>query len=102
ICGSRKKRDVSEAKQSSKSSGNAVLTSGPIITRSDETPTNKSQLALLNAPEFQMNTVTSILISGVIILGVISICFFLFSLMLLKGRSSSATSVSDVQNAAFN
>ncbi|KAI3373121.1 hypothetical protein L3Q82_006360 [Scortum barcoo] len=63
ICGSRKKRDVSEGKESNAASGNAVLTAGPIITRSDETPTNNSQLAHLKAPVFQMNTVTSALIS---------------------------------------
>uniref|UniRef100_A0A3B3VS02 Zona pellucida-like domain-containing protein 1 n=1 Tax=Poecilia latipinna TaxID=48699 RepID=A0A3B3VS02_9TELE len=92
ICGSKKKRAISEGKQSSKSPGNAVLTAGPIITRS----------ALLNAPEFHMNTVTSILISAVIILSVISICFFLFSLVLPKGRSSPVTTVSGVRNTAFN
>ncbi|XP_038128028.1 zona pellucida-like domain-containing protein 1 [Cyprinodon tularosa] len=102
ICGSRKKRDVSVGKHSSKSSGNAVLTAGPIITRSDETPTNNSQLALLNAPEIQMNTVTSILISGVVVLGVISICISLFFLVLLKGRNTLVTSLSGVRNAAFN
>uniref|UniRef100_A0A087X4B4 Zona pellucida-like domain-containing protein 1 n=1 Tax=Poecilia formosa TaxID=48698 RepID=A0A087X4B4_POEFO len=102
ICGSKKKRAISEGKQSSKSPGNAVLTAGPIITRSEQTPSNNSQLALLNAPEFHMNTVTSILISAVIILSVISICFFLFSLVLPKGRSSPVTTVSGVRNTAFN
>uniref|UniRef100_A0A3B3XNS7 Zona pellucida-like domain-containing protein 1 n=1 Tax=Poecilia mexicana TaxID=48701 RepID=A0A3B3XNS7_9TELE len=102
ICGSKKKRAISEGKQSSKSPGNAVLTAGPIITRSEQTPSNNSQLALLNAPEFHMSTVTSILISAVIILSVISICFFLFSLVLPKGRSSPVTTVSGVRNTAFN
>ncbi|CAF98578.1 unnamed protein product [Tetraodon nigroviridis] len=44
ICGSRKKRDVSKDKEPNSAAGNAVLTAGPIITRSDETPTNNSQL----------------------------------------------------------
>lgn len=34
ICGSRKRRDVSEETGSSGTSGSAVLTAGPIITRS--------------------------------------------------------------------
>lgn len=34
ICGSRKRRDVSEEKETNTASGNAVLTAGPIITRS--------------------------------------------------------------------
>uniref|UniRef100_A0A3Q2CUF8 Zona pellucida-like domain-containing protein 1 n=1 Tax=Cyprinodon variegatus TaxID=28743 RepID=A0A3Q2CUF8_CYPVA len=100
ICGSRKKRDVSVGKHSSKSSGNAVLTAGPIITRSVYFVS--SAAALLNAPEIQMNTVTSILISGVVVLGVISICISLFFLVLLKGRNTLVTSLSGVRNAAFN
>ncbi|KAM7398662.1 hypothetical protein PAMA_006526 [Pampus argenteus] len=102
ICGSRRKRDVSEAKDSNAASGNAVLTAGPIITRSDETPTNNSQLANLKAPVFQMNTVTSALISGMIILGVMSVCFFIFSLTLLKGKSAPVSTLSGVRNPAFN
>ncbi|KAI9516418.1 Zona pellucida-like domain-containing protein 1 [Dissostichus eleginoides] len=102
ICGSRKRRDVSEGGESSAASGNAVLTAGPIITRSDDTPTNNSQLAHLKAPVFQMNTVTSALISGVIILGAISVCFFIFSLTLLKGKSTPISSLSGVRNPAFN
>ncbi|XP_070773922.1 zona pellucida-like domain-containing protein 1a [Enoplosus armatus] len=103
ICGSRKKRDVSEGKESNPASGNAVLTAGPIITRSDETPTNNSQLAHPKAPMFQMNTVTSALISGVIILGVMSTCFFVFSLTLLKGKGAPAGALSGgVRNPAFS
>ncbi|KAF1379012.1 hypothetical protein PFLUV_G00196660 [Perca fluviatilis] len=102
ICGSRKKRDVSEGKESNAASGNAVLTAGPIITRSDETPTNNSQLAHLKAPVFQMNTVTSALISGVIILGVMSVCFFIFSLTLLKGKGTPVNTLSVLRNPAFN
>uniref|UniRef100_A0A3Q1IQA4 Zona pellucida-like domain-containing protein 1 n=1 Tax=Anabas testudineus TaxID=64144 RepID=A0A3Q1IQA4_ANATE len=102
ICGSRKRRDVSEGKESNAASGNAVLTAGPIITRSDETTANNSQLAHLKAPAFQMNTVTSVLISGVIILGVMSACFFIFSLTLLKGKSAPVSTLSAAHNPAFS
>lgn len=59
-------------------------------------------LAHLKAPVFQMNTVTSALISGVIILGVMSVCFFIFSLTILKGKSTPVSSLSGVRNPAFN
>ena len=59
-------------------------------------------IAHLKAPVFQMNTVTSALISGVIILGAISVCFFIFSLTLLKGKSTPISSLSGVRNPAFN
>lgn len=49
-----------------------------------------------------MNTVTSALISGVIILGVMSVCFFIFSLSLLKGKRAPGRSVSGVRNPAFS
>ncbi|KAG1967255.1 zona pellucida-like domain-containing protein [Pimephales promelas] len=43
ICGNRRRRDtVDEHAVSGSSSGDAVITAGPIITRSDETPTNNS------------------------------------------------------------
>uniref|UniRef100_A0A3Q3JZ84 Zona pellucida-like domain-containing protein 1 n=1 Tax=Monopterus albus TaxID=43700 RepID=A0A3Q3JZ84_MONAL len=73
-------------------SGNAILTAGPIITRSAD----------LKPPVFQMNTVTSALISGVIILGVMSVCFFIFSLTLLKGKSTPVSTLSGTINSAFN
>lgn len=101
ICGSRKKRDVSEGKESNIASGNAVLTAGPIITRSEETPTNNSQWGL-KAPTFPVNSVTTALISGVVILGVMSLCFFLFSLSLLRGKSLPASSLTGVRNPVFN
>lgn len=59
-------------------------------------------VAHLKAPVFQMNTVTSALISGVIILGVMSVCFFIFSLTLLKGKSTPVSTLSGVRNPAFN
>ncbi|KAG7265708.1 hypothetical protein CRUP_031872 [Coryphaenoides rupestris] len=102
ICGSRRKRDIPDGKETNSASGNAVITAGPIITRSDETPTNNSQLGQPNPPAFRMNAVTSALLSGVIILGVVSVCFFVLSLTLLKGKSVPASIMSGVRNPAFN
>lgn len=56
----------------------------------------------LKTPAFQMDTVTSALISGVIILGVVSVCFFVFSLSLLKGKSAPLRGLSGVHNPAFS
>ncbi|KAM9789035.1 zona pellucida-like domain-containing protein 1 [Neosynchiropus ocellatus] len=95
ICG-RRRRDTAET-----TSGNAVLTAGPIITRSDETATNNSQLDI-KAPMFKMNTVTSVLMSGVVILTVLSICFFTFSIMLLRRKNSPARMLSGFRNTAFS
>ncbi|KAK7904301.1 hypothetical protein WMY93_016908 [Mugilogobius chulae] len=102
ICGSRKKRDVSEGKESNVASGNAVLTAGPIITRSEETPTNNSQWGHLAAPAFEVNSVTSALISGVVILGVMSACLFVLSLTLLRGKSLPTSSLTGARNPAFS
>ncbi|KAF4082010.1 hypothetical protein AMELA_G00146820 [Ameiurus melas] len=102
ICGMRKKRDVSESTESHAVSGNAVITAGPIITRSDETPTNNSQLALLNSSPFKMNSVTSALVSGIIILAVMSMCFFIFSLTILKRKRPPPMPLSGAHNPAFS
>ncbi|KAK2823461.1 hypothetical protein Q7C36_020061 [Tachysurus vachellii] len=102
ICGMRKKRDVPESSESHAVSGNAVITAGPIITRSDETPTNNSQLAPLNSSPFKMTSVTSALISGIIILAVMSMCFFIFSLTLLKGKRPPPTPLAGAHNPAFS
>ncbi|XP_056323176.1 zona pellucida-like domain-containing protein 1a [Danio aesculapii] len=100
ICGKRKRRDVSE--RSSGASDNAVITAGPIITRSDETPGNISQLAQLNGPPFKMNSVTSALISAIAILAVMSMCFFILSMSLLRGKQMPATPLSGSHNPAFS
>uniref|UniRef100_A0A3Q3VYE5 Zona pellucida-like domain-containing protein 1 n=1 Tax=Mola mola TaxID=94237 RepID=A0A3Q3VYE5_MOLML len=92
ICGSRKKRDVSGERESF---GNAVLTAGPIIIRI-------GTVSRVKSPVFQMNTMTSALISGVVILGVMSVCFFIFSLTLMKGKSSPVSSLSGVHNPGLN
>lgn len=58
--------------------------------------------ANMRAPVFQMNTVTSALLSGVVILGVMSVCFFIFSLTLLKGKGPPVSTLSGARNPAFN
>ncbi|XP_028657146.1 zona pellucida-like domain-containing protein 1a [Erpetoichthys calabaricus] len=105
VCGKRKRRDLLESTTTAPqgASGNAVITAGPIITRSDETPTNNSQLAQLNGPAFQMNSVTSALISGIIILGVMSLCFFIFALSLLKRKQHNNPVLAGIsRNPVFN
>ncbi|XP_065327983.1 zona pellucida-like domain-containing protein 1 [Pelmatolapia mariae] len=99
ICGRRRKRDEEETPDSmAAASGNAILSAGPIITRSDETPVNNSQLGKFSGDLSQpMNPVTSALISGVVILGVVSVCFFLLLLrFLLKPRPPATTAASVV------
>uniref|UniRef100_A0A8C2BH51 Zona pellucida-like domain containing 1b n=1 Tax=Cyprinus carpio TaxID=7962 RepID=A0A8C2BH51_CYPCA len=93
ICGKRRRRDtVEEHAVSGSSSGDAVITAGPIITRSDESPTNNSQL--VRGSSQHLNAVTSALISGVAVLGVTSLGLFILSLRLLrKPRPSSLTGV---------
>ncbi|XP_039600359.1 zona pellucida-like domain-containing protein 1a [Polypterus senegalus] len=105
VCGKRKRRDLLESTTTAPqgASGNAVITAGPIITRSDETPTNNSQLAQLNGPAFQINSVTSALISGIIILGVMSLCFFIFALSLLKRKQHNNPVLAGIsRNPVFN
>uniref|UniRef100_A0A671S3M4 Zona pellucida-like domain-containing protein 1 n=1 Tax=Sinocyclocheilus anshuiensis TaxID=1608454 RepID=A0A671S3M4_9TELE len=88
ICGKRRRRDtVDEHVVSGSSSGDAVITAGPIITRSDESPTNNSQLA--SGSSQHLNAVTSALISGVVVLGVTSLGLFILSLRLLRKPSPS-------------
>uniref|UniRef100_A0A8C6M168 Zona pellucida-like domain-containing protein 1 n=1 Tax=Nothobranchius furzeri TaxID=105023 RepID=A0A8C6M168_NOTFU len=102
ICSNRKKRETPEGRESSSLSGNAVLTAGPIITRSGTGSPVILSSSHMKASEFQMNTTTSLLISGVIVLGVISICFFIFSLTLHKCKSSPVSSRSGVHNPVFD
>uniref|UniRef100_A0A667X2J5 Zona pellucida like domain containing 1 n=1 Tax=Myripristis murdjan TaxID=586833 RepID=A0A667X2J5_9TELE len=101
ICGRRRRRDLEESLDSRPAaSDNAIITAGPIITRSDETPVNNSQLAS-GDPSKPMNPVTSALLSGVVILGGVSVGFFLFSLRLLQKSRLHATTSSGVWNAGF-
>ncbi|XP_077063543.1 zona pellucida-like domain-containing protein 1 [Siphateles boraxobius] len=98
ICGNRRRRDtVDEYAVSGSSSGNAVITAGPIITRSDETPTNNSQP--VSSSSKHLNAVTSALISGLVVLGVTSLGLFMLSLRLL--RKPSPSSLTGVWNPSF-
>ncbi|XP_026116689.1 zona pellucida-like domain-containing protein 1 isoform X1 [Carassius auratus] len=100
ICGKRKKRNVPE--RTAEASDNAVMTAGPIITRIDETPSNNSQLAQLNSPPFKMNSATSALISASAILAVMSTCFFILSMSLLRGKYTPPTPLSGTHNPTFS
>nr|XP_060626666.1 zona pellucida-like domain-containing protein 1 [Anolis sagrei ordinatus] len=105
ICSNRKKRDVAKITTWSpqSTSGSAVISAGPIITRTDETPTNNSQLGNPNGSSFQLNSVTSALISGIVILGIMSTVFLIFSLLLLHRKwPSSSPVLSGVRNPVFN
>ncbi|XP_050985877.1 zona pellucida-like domain-containing protein 1 [Labeo rohita] len=98
ICGKRRRRDtVDKHVVSGSSSGDAVITAGPIITRSDESPTNNSQL--VSGPSQHLNAVTSALISGVVVLGVTTLGLFILSLRLL--RKPSPSSLTGVWNPSF-
>ncbi|CAO2631753.1 Zona pellucida-like domain-containing protein 1 [Lemmus lemmus] len=103
ICGNRKKRDVGSKTTwvPQSTSGNAVLSAGPIITRSDETPTNNSQLGSLSVPSFQLNAVTSSLISGMVILGVMTFSLLVCSLALLRRKGSNNLVLNGVRNPVF-
>ncbi|TKS80844.1 Zona pellucida-like domain-containing protein 1 [Collichthys lucidus] len=66
----------------------------------DETPVNNSQIASGDRSQ-PMNPVTSALISGVVILGGVSVCFFLLSLHLLQRSRLPSTTASGVWNPSF-
>ncbi|KAK7156314.1 hypothetical protein R3I94_006408 [Phoxinus phoxinus] len=98
ICGNRRRRDtVDEHAVSGSSSGDAVITAGPIITRSDETPTKNSRP--VSSSSQPLNAVTSALISGLVVLGVTSLGLFMLSLRLL--RKPSPSSLTGVWNPSF-
>ncbi|OWK00455.1 hypothetical protein Celaphus_00019548, partial [Cervus elaphus hippelaphus] len=103
-CGHRERRDVGRRTTLSpqRASGNAVLSAGPIVTWSDETPTNNSQLGSANEPPFQLNAVTSALISGVVILGVMSFALLLCSLALLHRRAPASLVLNGIRNPVFD
>uniref|UniRef100_A0A3B5LXI0 Zona pellucida-like domain-containing protein 1 n=1 Tax=Xiphophorus couchianus TaxID=32473 RepID=A0A3B5LXI0_9TELE len=82
-------------------SGSAVITAGPIITRSDETPVNNSQLAIGNSSR-PLNALTIALISGVAILGGVCVGFLVLSLRLLQKSRLPTAAASGVWNPSFN
>ncbi|XP_036005735.1 zona pellucida-like domain-containing protein 1 isoform X1 [Fundulus heteroclitus] len=101
ICGRRRRRDGEQSLDSQPvASGNAVITAGPIITRSDETPVNNSQLAPVNSSQ-PLNSLTVALISGVAVLGAVSVGFFTLSLRLLQKSRLPAVASSGVWNPSF-
>ncbi|KAL6470975.1 hypothetical protein MHYP_G00196250 [Metynnis hypsauchen] len=85
ICAKRRKREESPAPPP----GDAVITAGPIITRG----------ASASDHSLQLDTVTSALVSGVVVLGVMSLGFFILSLRLL--RRSSPSTLTAVRNPSF-
>ncbi|XP_064828988.1 zona pellucida-like domain-containing protein 1 [Oncorhynchus masou masou] len=101
ICGHRRRRDIEDSLESRPSSGDAIITAGPIITRIDETPMNNSQLAASSGHSIPLNPVTSALLSGVVILGVFSLGFFLLSLRLLRRPRLPTATPSGAWNPGF-
>ncbi|NWI48721.1 ZPLD1 protein, partial [Calyptomena viridis] len=105
ICSNREKRDAGGRTTWSpqSTSGNAVVSAGPIITRSGK---NKYIFLLVAAhpdgPHFQLNSVTSALISGIVVLGISSIFFFVCSLTLLHRKWPNSSVLSGIQNPIFN
>ncbi|XP_013890186.1 zona pellucida-like domain-containing protein 1 [Austrofundulus limnaeus] len=100
ICGRRRKRDgVQDLHPPPAASGSAVISAGPIITRSDETPISNSQLA--HGDPSLMNPLTSALISVVVVLGGVSVGFFFLSLRLLQKSRLQRTAASGVMNPNF-
>ncbi|CAB1349029.1 unnamed protein product [Coregonus sp. 'balchen'] len=91
ICGRRRRRDIEESLESRPLSGDAIITAGPIITRS----------AASSGPSLPLNPVTSALLSGVVILGVFSLGFFLLSLRLLRRPHLPTATPSGAWNPDF-
>ncbi|NXL44066.1 ZPLD1 protein, partial [Podilymbus podiceps] len=113
ICSNRERREAGGRTTWSpqSTSGNAVISAGPIITRSGR---NEQTFSMdcrnfrnpgnshTNGPPFQLNSVTSTLISGVVILGITSIFFFLCSLTLLHRKWPNSSVLSGIRNPVFN
>ncbi|XP_066501064.1 zona pellucida-like domain-containing protein 1 [Hoplias malabaricus] len=95
ICGKRRKREDDLGPVPS--TGDTVITAGPIITRGDETPTNNSQLVSDHSP--RLDPVTSALVSGVVVLGVMSLAFFTLSLRMY--RRSNPSALTTIRNLSF-
>ncbi|KAF6122813.1 zona pellucida like domain containing 1 [Phyllostomus discolor] len=103
-CSHRERRDAGRRTtwRPQSTSGNAILSAGPIITRSDETPTNNSQLGTPNEPPFQLNAITSALISGMVILGAMSFSLLLCSLVLLRRKAPTSLVLNGIRNPVFD
>uniref|UniRef100_A0A4W3K897 Zona pellucida-like domain-containing protein 1 n=1 Tax=Callorhinchus milii TaxID=7868 RepID=A0A4W3K897_CALMI len=99
ICYKRKRRDLLEATTliPRTSTGNAVITAGPIITRSES-----GKNCNMNMSTLPMNSVTSALISGTVILGIMSISFFIISVFLLNRKRQHSSALAGIRNPVFN
>ncbi|NXA47215.1 ZPLD1 protein, partial [Nothocercus julius] len=115
ICSHRERRDADAGMRTTgnpqSTSGNAVISAGPIITRSGRNEQNfflyiagisKTRETHSNGPPFQLNSVTSTLISGVVILGITSIFFFICSLTLLRRKWPNTSVLTGIRNPVFN
>ncbi|XP_061074189.1 zona pellucida-like domain-containing protein 1 [Conger conger] len=91
ICGSRKKRELNAV------SGNAVVTAGPIITRSEETSINNSQLAPLHSHSSSLDPVSSALVSAVLTLGAAALCLLLLALALLRLQTPGLATLTEAK-----
>uniref|UniRef100_A0A8C8LM08 ZP domain-containing protein n=1 Tax=Oncorhynchus tshawytscha TaxID=74940 RepID=A0A8C8LM08_ONCTS len=103
ICGHRRRRDVEDSLESRPSSGDAIITAGPIITRIGMQDTSSSITTSTNlyGHSLPLNPVTSALLSGVVILGVFSLGFFLLSLRLLRRPRLPTATPSGAWNPGF-
>uniref|UniRef100_A0A3P8YV95 ZP domain-containing protein n=1 Tax=Esox lucius TaxID=8010 RepID=A0A3P8YV95_ESOLU len=99
ICGRRRRRDT-ESLESRPLSGDAIITAGPIITRSG-TQYTSSSITASSGPSLSLNPVTSALLSGVVILGVFSLGFFLLSIRLLYRPRLTTATPSEAWNPGF-
>ncbi|KAF7699904.1 hypothetical protein HF521_002862 [Silurus meridionalis] len=96
ICGIRKKREDTVVPHAS--SEDAIITAGPIITRGDSLCPYFT-IAPPSTSSSPLDTVTSALVAGVTVLGLLSMSFFILSIRLL--RRSSPPSLTGVSNSSF-
>ncbi|XP_040836855.1 zona pellucida-like domain-containing protein 1 [Ochotona curzoniae] len=80
----------------------ALMNTAMCTLRVDETPTNNSQIGSLSVPHFQLNTITSALISGLVILGVMTFSLLLCSLVLLRRKGPTSLVLNGIRNPVFD
>uniref|UniRef100_A0A3B5LPL2 Zona pellucida-like domain-containing protein 1 n=1 Tax=Xiphophorus couchianus TaxID=32473 RepID=A0A3B5LPL2_9TELE len=99
ICGRRRRRDGEQSLDSRPvASGSAVITAGPIITRSGM----NNELIPIGNSSRPLNALTIALISGVAILGGVCVGFLVLSLRLLQKSRLPTAAASGVWNPSFN
>uniref|UniRef100_A0A2K5J5N9 Zona pellucida-like domain-containing protein 1 n=1 Tax=Colobus angolensis palliatus TaxID=336983 RepID=A0A2K5J5N9_COLAP len=103
ICSHRERRDAGRRTTWSpqSSSGSAVLSAGPIITRSGKCAP-PSVCSSPSVPPFQLNAITSALISGMVILGVTSFSLLLCSLAVLHRKGPTSLVLNGIRNPVFD